>query len=359
MTASENFGTISERYAAVLENAKRTIRPICNVCKICNGVACTGYGTTNMYMGGKGANTAFQNNFRSLSKIRIKTDVIHESYTPDTSISLFGHVFSLPVFAAPIGKFLVDCKLDSPYFNNNELYAEALIRGCRAAGGMAWLGDNLQEGYFEGQIKTLKEYDGVGIPTIKPWADPDLFLKRVHAAEAVGAIAVAVDLDSIGLSYQSTNAVGVRSRSAEELRDIIKQSPMPVIVKGVLSAKTAEKAASAGVAGIVVSNHGGNVIEHSENPCDVLPDIRQAVGPDLIVFADGAVRSGEDVFKLIALGANAVLIGRPYNVSVYGGGADGAEIYTRKIKWELENIMSLANCRSLQEITKEHISTCG
>ena len=358
METGENFATISQQYHAVLEHARQVMRPVCRVCRICNGQTCTGCGDTNMYMGGKGSNAAFQNNFRALQKIRIKTDIIHEDYLPDLSVRIFGHCFDQPVFAAPIGKFLVDCELDSPYFNNNAAYAAALIAGCRAAGGMAWLGDNLEEGYFEGQIATLKEYGGLGIPTIKPWEDQDRFMGRVRAAVAAGAIAVATDLDSIGLSYQSANAVGVRTRSVEELREMAAQIPVPLIIKGVLSAKTAEKAAKAGVKGIVVSNHGGNVIEHSESPCDVLDAIRHAVGNDMVIFADGAVRSGEDIFKMLALGADAVLVGRPYCISVYGGGAKGAEVYTRKLHWELANIMRLAGCRTLAEITPEHISVC-
>ena len=73
------------------------------------------------------------------------------------------------------------------------------------------------------------------------------------------------------------------------------------------------------------------------------------------IFVDGAVRSGEDVFKLIALGADAALIGRPYVVSVYGGGAHGAELYTRKILWELQNIMRQTDSRTLADITRDKV----
>ncbi len=100
---------------------------------------------------------------------------------------------------------------------------------------------------------------------------------------------------------------------------------------------------------------GGNVVENSMAPCDVIADIRKAVGPDLKVFADGGVRSGEDVFKMLALGADAVGIGRPYVVSVYGGAQDGANIYTQKIYYELQNIMRLTDCRTLADITADKL----
>jgi len=252
-------------------------------------------------------------------------------------------------------RFYNKSTIESPFFNNNAEYGKALIRGCRKAGGMAWLGDNLEEGYFEGQISALPECGGLGIPTIKPWEDNDLLIKRVRAAQAVNAMAIAMDLDSIGLSYQSSNKTGVRTRSLQELKELVKMIPMPLIIKGILSAKSAEKAAEAGAKGIVVSNHGGNVIEHSANPADVLPHIRRAVGPGMVIFADGAVRSGEDAFKLLALGADAVLIGRPYAISVYGGGERGAEVYTRKLQWELQNIMRLADCRTVSDIDASRI----
>ena len=87
----------------------------------------------------------------------------------------------------------------------------------------------------------------------------------------------------------------------------------------------------------------------------MIADIRKAVGPEMKVFADGGVRSGEDVFKMLALGADAVGIGRPYVVAVYGGAEDGANIYTQKIYWELQNIMRLTNCRNLSEITADKL----
>ena len=130
---------------------------------------------------------------------------------------------------------------------------------------------------------------------------------------------------------------------------------VPVIIHGVRSVKTAVKAAETGAYGILISNHGGNVVENSLAPCEVIADIRKELGDSIKIFADGGVRSGEDVFQMLALGADAVGIGRPYVVAVYGGGQDGAGIYTQKIYWELQNIMRLANCRSLKDITMDKL----
>ena len=352
---TENFKEITLEYAKIMDNARGILKGACHVCKVCDGMKCPGKGTTTLEFGGKGSNVAFQNSFKALGRIRISTDVIHEDYVPDTSIELFGRRFKVPMFASPIAAVLTSHKFDSPYFNNNEKYAEALLAGCYKAGGMAWLGDMFNPGYFEGQTRTIKDCDGVGIPTIKPWELKEEVDRRVKIAHEVGAIGIATDLDSPGLGYQSANQVSVCYRSFEALKDFIAGAGLPVVVKGLLSVRSAEKAAKAGAYGILISNHGGNVIEHSVNPCDVVEDIRKAVGDSVKVFVDGAVRSGEDVFKLIALGADAALIGRPYVVSVYGGGAFGAEIYTRKILWELQNIMRQTDCRTLKDITRDKI----
>ena len=98
----------------------------------------------------------FINAFKALADIRIELDVVHDDYNPDTSIELFGHTFDLPVFASPIAKILTDYKFESPYFNNNDAYADALIKGTYQAGGMAWLGDNKAEGYFPGRSRLSK-----------------------------------------------------------------------------------------------------------------------------------------------------------------------------------------------------------
>lgn len=345
------------KYAEYQMAARKVLNPSCHVCKVCNGVACAGRFTNSLEFGAKGNNGGFIAAVKGLADIRIELDPIHEDYMPDTSCSFFGHDFDLPVFASPIAKILTDYTFDSPFFNNNGKYADALIKGCYEAGGMAWLGDNKEPGYFPGQIAPIKEVNGCAVPTIKPWADREQFWKRVEWCKEVGAMAIATDLDAIGLGYQysGTKNEGVCSRTVEELKEIVQRVEMPVVIKGIMSVKAAVKCREAGAYGILISNHGGNVVENSMAPCDMIADIRKAVGPDMKVFADGGVRSGEDVFKMLALGADAVGIGRPYVVSVYGGAQDGANIYTQKIYYELQNIMRLTNCRTLADITADKL----
>lgn len=357
MEHSMTLNDVLLKYAEYQMKARKILNPSCHVCKVCNGVACAGRFTNSLEFGAKGNNGGFIAAVKGLADIRIELDPIHDDYMPDTSCSFFGHNFDLPVFASPIAKILTDYTFDSPFFNNNGKYADALIKGCYEAGGMAWLGDNKEPGYFPGQIPPIQDVGGCAVPTIKPWADREQFWKRVEWCQEVGAMAIATDLDAIGLGYQysGTKNEGVCSRTVEELKEIVQRIQVPVVIKGIMSVKAAVKCKEAGAYGILISNHGGNVVENSLAPCDVIADIRKAVGEEMKVFADGGVRSGEDVFKMLALGADAVGIGRPYVVSVYGGAQDGAYIYTQKIYYELQNIMRLTNCRTLADITADKL----
>ncbi|MFA5447048.1 MAG: alpha-hydroxy-acid oxidizing protein [Sphaerochaeta sp.] len=361
MEHKKQYNDILTDYARYQEIAKGILKPSCYVCKDCDGRACAGRFTNILEFGAKGNNEGFMHAVRRLRKIKIHLDPIHEEYDPDPSCELFGKHFDLPVFASPIGKLLTVHSIDSPYFNANAAYADALVRGCYEAGAMAWLGDNKQENYLEEQVASIAECDGVGVPTIKPWANRSEYWRKLEVAKDSGAMAVSTDVDAIGLGYQYSGPIEnrddvVSSRGVKELTEMVKRAEIPFVVKGVMTARAAAKAVEAGAYGILISNHGGNITESSTAPCDMVREIKREVGSSIKVLVDGGVRSGEDVFRLLALGADAVGIGRPYVQALYGGGKDGVYTYTQKIYWELVMAMRLADCRTLADITEDKIT---
>ena len=125
-----------------------------------------------------------------------------------------------------------------------------------------------------------------------------------------------------------------------------------VIAKG---AKATE-AKEAGAAAIVVSNHGGRVLNDTPATADVLEDIVKAVDGRMKIFVDGGIRTGTDVFKALALGADAVIIARPFVVSVYGGAAEGVDAYVAKLYGELEDAMTMCGAHTLAEITRDMVT---
>lgn len=117
-----------------------------------------------------------------------------------------------------------------------------------------------------------------------------------------------------------------------------------------MTPSAAERAARAGADGVVVSNHGGRVLDGVPSTAETLPGIAQAVGGDLEVLVDGGIRSGVDVFRALALGANACLVCRPFVVAAFGGGEDGVVAYLEQLKAELTDTMEMCGAASIAAI---------
>ncbi len=329
-------------YKEILANAKTLIGAKCRICRECNGLACRG---EIPGMGGKGSGSSFIRNFEKLNEIKLNMDTVYEFKETDTSIQLFGKTFDFPVFAAPIGG------LQQQYGDalDDEQYSYAIVAGCKKAGTAGFTGDGVKAEHYEQPIKAIASVEGWGIPTIKPWKTEEVIAKAKRAEE-IGALAVAMDIDAAGLAILAAAGKPVSPKSVEEIRSIASSTKLPFILKGIMTAAGAKKAVEAGAYAIELSNHGGRVFDHTPATVEVLPEIYKAVGGKIKILVDGGIRSGIDVMKMLALGADAVLIGRPYGVAAYGGGADGVELYTRKIGAELKDAMIMTGCSSLKDI---------
>ena len=164
-----------------------------------------------------------------------------------------------------------------------------------------------------------------------------------------------MDIDGAGLPFLKAMNPNAGSKTVDELRDIISYAKMPFIIKGVMTAHAAEKAVEAGAAGIVVSNHGGRVLGQTRATADVLPDIAKAVKGKCTIFVDGGLRNGVDIFKALALGADAVLVARPFIPAVYAAQADGVRMLYAKYKAELKDTMTMCGAHSLAEISSSMV----
>jgi len=334
-------------YQDVRAKAKETIGPHCAVCPECNGVACKG---KIPGPGGKGTGLGFIRNYQDLKKIRLVMDTIYQHAEISTTATLFGREFSLPVFAAPVGA--VGLHYSDAYTDLS--YSAAVLEGCKAAGSVAFTGDGVKDEVYNDTIDAIKAIGGHGIPTIKPWNVAEVIVKA-RKAEAAGAFAFAMDIDAAGLIVLAMQGKPVAPMSVEDLRQIVASVKIPFILKGVMTPAGALKALEAGAKGIVVSNHGGRVLDETPSTIEVLPEIVRTVGSDMTILIDGGFRTGLDVFKALALGADGVLIGRPFTWSVYGGGSQGARLYMDKVKAELAEAMLMTGAASLAEIDASKI----
>lgn len=328
--------------------AREALSPRCRVCPECNGVACAGQAPGP---GGKGRGRTFQRNVRFLrDRVKLHQDVLGDCGEPDTGLTLLGRQLAAPIFAAPIGMVALNWS-DAL---NEESYAEAVVSGTLEAGTLAFTGGGAMPESFFAPLEVLRRHNGQGIPTLKPWR-LELALERLALVTEAGCPAFAMDIDSGGLPHAAGAPEPVVPKTPEDLEKLATASPLPFLVKGIMTPESARLAAGAGVYGIIVSNHGGRVLDDGLSTAEVLPEIRQAVGGSVKILVDGGVRSGGDVFKMLALGADAVLIGRPYAIAAYGGGAEGVCAYTHQLIGELRSVMAMTGCRSLGDIDRRKI----
>lgn len=335
------------KYNEVLESARTCIGSYCKACAECNGKACK---NQIPGPGAKGVGDTAIRNYDKWKEIRVNMDTLMENQKVDMSVELFGRKFLYPFFAGPVGA--VNLHYGEKY--NDITYNDIMVSACAAAGIAAFTGDGTNPEVMKAATDAVKKENGVGIPTVKPW-NMETVSEKLQLVKEAGAFAVAMDIDAAGLPFLKNMTPPAGSKSVAELSKIVKQAGVPFIVKGVMTAKAALKAREAGAAAIVVSNHGGRVLDQCPATAEVLAEIVAAVGDTMTILVDGGIRSGTDVFKALALGADGVLICRPFVPAVYGGKAEGVTAYINKIASELEDTMSMCGISKISEITADCI----
>jgi len=328
----------------IRKNAKKLMEGFCRVCPVCNGKACAGEVPG---MGGVGTGASFKANIKALSALRLNMKLIHHATAPDTRITILGKNLDLPVLAAPIGgvSFNMGDKI------TEKDYINAVLNGCHNREILGCCGDGVPDLIYEEGFAAIKSLNGNGIPFIKPWEDNELYVK-LEKAEKAGASIVGMDIDASGLITLKLMGRPVIPRAPEKLQKIIEATSMKFILKGIMTPDDAKLAVDVGACGIVVSNHGGRVFDHTPGVAEVLPNIAKAVRGQITIMADGGIRSGGDVLKMLALGADAVMIGRPFSISAIGGLQQGVEKYIDGIKSELIQSMILTGCNDVQSVDK-------
>lgn len=333
-------------YQELLDNAREAMQPHCMACPVCNGKAC---GSKLPGPGSKGSGEGANRNFEGWKNIRVNLDTIHETFEPDTSFEFFGRTMKYPIFAGPVGA--VNMHYGEKY--NDVDYNNVLVKACADAGIAAFTGDGMFSEVMVAASEAISKCGGVGIPTVKPW-DKKTLETKFELVEKSGCSVVAMDIDAAGLPFLQKMDPPAGAKSVEELAEIVKMAGKPFIVKGIMTPVGAIKAKAAGAAGIVVSNHGGRVLDGCPSTAEVLPEIAAAAS-GMMVLVDGGIRSGVDVFKAIASGADGVIIARPYVTAVYGGAEEGVKLYTEKIGAELADTMKMCGASCLSEITRDMI----
>lgn len=334
-------------YAQLAERARGRMGEWCRACPVCDGRACRGQIPGP---GAKGSGDVAPRNRDAWGDVRVRMDTIHETFSADTTLELFGREFALPVLVGPVGD--VNRHYGPDY--DTVSYNRCVLAAAAEAGSIALTGDGMDPQIMRDACSLIGELGGVGIPTIKPWGAPVVAGKLELALEA-GPVAVAMDVDAAGLPFLRGQEPPAGAKSVEELAAIVRDCGRPFVVKGIMTPEGAEKAVRAGADAIVVSNHGGRVLDGTPATAEVLPAIARAVGDEVDVLVDGGIRTGLDVFRALALGARAALVCRPFVVATYAAGEQGVRDYLGQLRSELADVMEMCGARTLAEVCPEMV----
>lgn len=259
---------------------------------------------------------------------------------PDTGFELFGEKFATPVMMAALSH-LNGCCDDGMV---------EMARGAAAAGAVNWAG--------MGDRAELERICATGARTvkiIKPYADDDEILDRIRHAESCGCMAVGMDIDhAFSGSGEHDVVLGLQMepKSREQMKRFVNAAALPFVVKGVLSVTDALKCVEIGADAIVVSHHHG-ILPYAVPPLMVLPDIVKAVDGRLKIFVDCCVESGYDVFKALALGADAVCAGRVIMEPLRREQSEGVRKDILRMTDELKGAMARTGAACLSGISAD------
>ncbi len=322
--------------------------------------------------GGSADNRTSKANTTALEAYQIVARVLVDCQEGSTRTTLLGQSLAHPVLLAPVSHQ----RLVHPEGEVATAQAADALDTCMVVSTMA-------SRSLESIAGVLPENKWFQLYMQERWEDTDALVRRAEAA-GYKALVATVDAPVTGMRNQAERAGFAMPPQAEsvnvpnpghagtialspqqsrifqgamahaptwnDVRRLLDCSALPVLLKGVLSAGDALRAKRLGVQGLVVSNHGGRALCPAPAAADVLPGIRRAVGDDFPLLADGGVRRGSDVFVYLALGADAVLIGRPQMYALAVDGARGVARMLRMIRDELEITMALAGCPGISDI---------
>ncbi|APG73322.1 FMN-dependent dehydrogenase [Lactobacillus delbrueckii subsp. jakobsenii ZN7a-9 = DSM 26046] len=256
---------------------------------------------------------------------------IIDAVEPDLTTEIFGKKYALPMTLAAVShlnKVLPD-KTRKPM--------QEKVQAAKKLGVLNWIGMEPDDEYAE-----IVEDAGPTVRIIKPFADHERIYQEIKTAERLGAVAVGIDIDHVPGTdghYDVVDGIPLGPITAADLAEYAAQTDLPFIAKGVLSIRDALKAQEAGCGGIVVSHHHGR-LPFGVPPLAVLPEIRDALkGNGMTIFADGSLMSGYDAYKALALGADAVLIGRAILPELLQDGSKGVENKFAQLTAQLREIM--------------------
>lgn len=335
-------------YKELAAAARGQIGPYCKACPVCDGRACK---NTIPGPGAKGSGTVAVRNYDAWQRRLVNMDTLHASFTASTATTFLGKPLSIPVMVGPVGD--VQRHYGEKYDTMG--YNRCVLAAASDAGTLAWTGDGMDASIMAQSCDVIAQLGGTGIPTVKPW-DPKTLELRLGQALAAHPAAVAMDIDAAGLPFLRGMNPPAGAKDEGQIAAVAARchnEGVSFVLKGVMTPKAAERAVRAGADALVVSNHGGRVLDGVPATADVLASVVDAVGGDAEVLVDGGLRSGLDVFRALALGAHACLMCRPFVVAAFGAAEQGVRDYLAQLGSELADVMEMCGAATVDDISRD------
>lgn len=306
------------------------------------------------FMGAAESRATFRRNQRALQRFLFRQRIFHDVTDPDATVELFGYRLSTPAFVAPVGSF--------------SLISETAERDVAHGAGRA---------------ATMLFVSHAAVSSMRDWKEatsaPIVFmgyltrgredvLRCAKLAQEVGFAAVGLTMDTIQpvkigdripLSKIDGKPRIGHPASPKDIEWLKREVALPMVVKGIMGAEDARVAVEAGADAVVVSNHGGRILDYNRAAVEALPEVVEVVGGKVPVLLDSGVRSGGDIAKASALGAKAVLVGRPVAWGVGAAGVAGVERVIRLFTDELKRVMIMTGVARIGDITSAIIMRDG
>jgi len=314
-------------------------------------------GAWDYLMGGSETETTLNRNRRALDSLVFRPRVLRDVEHIDTGTTLFGQKLKAPIVLAPIGSM-------------QDIIAEGGVVPTRAA-ARAGVIHMLSSVCAPGAEAVSRAADYPKFFQLYVRGDKDWVDDTIKRALACGyrALCLTVDRDyygrrerDIAKGHQPISRIGAASDSFQaafswqDVERIRANVDVPLILKGIATAEDAEIAVGKGIDGIYVSNHGGRQLDHAQASIDALPEIVSAVGGRAEIIVDGGILRGTDVVKALALGANAVGIGRLQGIALGAGGEEAVVRMLEILKTEISQAMGLLGVAKIAELGPGHLS---
>ncbi len=331
-------------------------------------------GALGYFAGGAGDELTLRENVEAWRRWRLRPRVLVDVSEVSTSVELLGGPLSMPLLVAPVAyQRLVDPEGEVGMARAAAMAGTAMCLSTLATARPSELAAAAPPGRRWFQLYCFKDeavtralideaidsgFEAIVVTVDAPRGGNRERDRRTgfEIPEGLGVPSVAAAMGvERAVTIEETFALMDPALSWSDLADLASESSLPLLVKGLLTPEDAELAVEHGAAGVVVSNHGGRQLDRALASADALPEVVDAVAGRAAVLVDGGIRRGVDVAIALALGADAVLVGRPALWGLAAAGADGAARVLELLRAELELTLALCGCASPADLSRAHV----